>query len=207
MQRLPDHIVPRFFPLFSPTVSLSSNIELLLPREILDKSLSKIATTAVLICEIRHFVCNNSIVDRALIVTVDSRLYVRMMKSSWAKFETSIRGPIFTRVRALTMNDHPAFLHKNQPNLCNPVKCYKYICESCIFRQPKGLSFVAVTFVWIYAWLATKWLRVLSISSNEKIRNHLVANPIASDGFHIELERTIFGVICMTQWKTHDCVN
>lgn len=78
-----------------------------------------------------YFVCNNSIVDQALIVTDDSRLHVRMMKSSWAKFETSIRGPIFTRIRALTMNDHPAFLHKNQPNLCDPVKFYKYICQSC----------------------------------------------------------------------------
>ena len=29
-----------------------------------------------------------------------------------------------------------------------------------------------------YIGLATKWLRILSIPSNDKIRNHLIANPV-----------------------------
>ena len=32
---------------------------------------------------------------------------------------------------------------------------------------------------WGYVELATKWLQILSLSGNDKIRNHLVANPIA----------------------------
>ena len=31
--------------------------------------------------------------------------------------------------------------------------------------------------------LATKWLRILSVSLNDKIRNHLVANLIQERGF------------------------
>ena len=43
-----------------------------------------------------------------------------------------------------------------------------------------------------YIGLTTKWLRILSIPSNDKIRNHLVANPIIDLIFQLFKIKFIF---------------
>ena len=48
------------------------------------------------------------------------------------------------------------------------MNCMTYIAQYNVFAQC----------ILYKAMLAIKWLRILSMSSNDKIRNYLVANPI-----------------------------
>ena len=52
----------------------------------------------------------------------------------------------------------------------------------CTWRNPHGRSAAgnsrAVSDLFYLSGLATKWLRILSILANDKIRNHLVANAM-----------------------------
>ena len=51
--------------------------------------------------------------------------------------------------------------------------CFKGVrYETCNYR-PLDVSKIPLR-----SWLATKWLRILSLGGNDKTRNHLVANPI-----------------------------
>ena len=47
-----------------------------------------------------------------------------------------------------------------------------------------------------YIGMATKWLRIFSLPPNEKIRNHLVANPIASNKVINYLSMTMTQASC-----------
>ena len=53
-------------------------------------------------------------------------------------------------------------------------------CESRVSRIPdKNLYAINYDIYWVYSTgLAIKWLRILSLGDNHKIRNHLVANVL-----------------------------
>ena len=78
---------------------------------------------------------------------------------------------------------------------------FKYVVEIhvvSIFGRNSYVIFFATSSkqrvtVWSFSYiaLATKWLRTLSIPSNDRIRNHLVAKPSSSVSASLEAKKII----------------